>query len=215
MAKSQYPVHGKFKKDFKVTSPFGYRMHPIRKEKIHHNGTDLWGSKEPLPVEVWHDGTVTVVATNMASFGHYVVIRSKVGRVWITTLYAHLKSPSRLKEGRRVQAGTVVGMMGSSGPVTGKHLHIEIGKGRTHPFIFGGDGTRYYDPMKFIQATLKREEAEAEAAQATREASLPTPETEDVTITPVASLTEEESATLPERTTKPAVNKQTKTTRKK
>lgn len=215
MAKSQYPVNGKYKKDFKVTSPYGYRMHPIRKEKVHHNGVDLWGSKEPLLLEVWHDGAVTVVGTNMSGFGHYVVIRSKVGRVWITTLYAHLKSPTKLKKGQKVEAGTVVGVMGASGAVTGKHLHLEIGKGKVHPFISGGDGTRYYDPMKFIQATLKREEAEAEAAQATLEASLPTSETEDVTITPVASLTEEESATLPERTTKPAVNKQTKTTRKK
>lgn len=209
MAKSQYPVNGKYKKDFKVTSPYGYRMHPIRKEKIHHNGVDLWGAKEPLLLEVWHDGVVTVSTTNMASFGHYVVIKSNVNGKWITTLYAHMKSPSKLKKGQKVEAGTVVGIMGATGPVTGKHLHLEIGKGKTHPFIFGGDGSRYYDPMKFIAATLKREEAEAEAKQATAEASLPTPvpAEEEIPEAPLASLTEEESATLPAPVKKPVAKK--------
>ena len=209
MAKSQYPVNGKFNKDFKVTSPYGYRMHPIRHEQIHHNGVDLWGAKEPLLLEVWHDGVVTVVASNMASFGHYVVIRSKVNGVWITTLYAHMKEPSKLKVGQKVDAGTIVGVMGATGPVTGKHLHLEIGKGKVHPFIFGGDGSRYYDPMKFIAATIKKEEAEAEAKEATVEASKPTPipDPANVAPAPLHSLTEEESATLPKPAAKKTVAK--------
>lgn len=210
MAKSQYPVNGKYKKDFKVTSPYGYRMHPIRKEKVHHNGVDIWGAKEPLLLEVWHDGVVTVNTTNMASFGHYVVIRSRVGKTWITTLYAHLKSPSKLKKGQKVEAGTVVGMMGATGPVTGKHLHLEIGKGKVHPFIFGGDGKRYFDPMKFITSTIKREEAEREAAEAAVEAGLPTPtpvSDAEIAPAPLASLTEEETATLPKPVAKPAAKK--------
>lgn len=207
MAKSQYPVNGKYKKDFKVTSPFGYRMHPIRKEKVHHNGVDLWGAKNPLLIEVWHDGQVIVSGTNMASFGHYVVIRSKVGKTWITSLYAHLEKPSKLKKGQKVEAGTVVGIMGDTGPVTGKHLHFEIGKGKTHPFQFGGDGKRYFDPMKFVAATIKREEAEAEAGQAVVEAGLATPDTDDVADAPAHSLTEEDAAALPKPVAKPAAKK--------
>jgi murein DD-endopeptidase MepM/ murein hydrolase activator NlpD len=210
MAKSQYPVNGKFGKDFKVPAggDYGYRMHPIRHERIHHNGVDLWGAKEPLLLEAWHDGVVTVVATNMASFGNYVVIRSKVGKVWITSLYAHMKAPSKLKKGQKVEAGTVVGIMGDTGPVTGKHLHFEIGKGKTHPFIFGGDGSRYYDPLKFVKATIKAEEAAAEQATATAEASTATPLPEEgavVPTAPLASLTPEDAATLPKP--KPAVKK--------
>ena len=203
MAKSQYPVNGKYKKDFKVTSPYGYRMHPIRQEKVHHNGVDLWGAKNPLLIEVWHDGQVIVSGTNMASFGHYVVVRSKVGKVWITSLYAHLEKPSKLKKGQKVEAGTVVGIMGDSGPVTGKHLHFEIGKGKNHPFIFGGDGKDYYDPMKFVAATMKREEADLEAKQATAEAGVATPDTEDVADVPAHSLTAEDAATLPKPVAKP------------
>jgi murein DD-endopeptidase MepM/ murein hydrolase activator NlpD len=208
MAKSQYPVNGKFGKDFKVPAggDYGYRMHPIRHEMIHHNGVDLWGSKEPLLIEAWHDGFVTVVGTNMSGFGNYVVIKSKVGKVWITSLYAHMKAPSKLKKGQKVEAGTVVGIMGATGAVTGKHLHFEIGKGKVHPFIFGGDGSRYYDPLKFVRATIRHEEAAAEQAAATAEASAATPlpaEGTTIQVTPVASLTPEDAATLP----KPAVAK--------
>jgi hypothetical protein len=136
----------------------------------------------------------------MASFGHYVVIRSKVGKVWITSLYAHMKAPSKLKKGQKVEAGTVVGIMGDTGPVTGKHLHFEIGKGKTHPFIFGGDGSRYYDPLKFVKATIKREEAEAEQKAETLAAGGATPLPEEgavVPTAPLASLTPEDAATLP------------------
>jgi murein DD-endopeptidase MepM/ murein hydrolase activator NlpD len=173
--KPQYPVNGKFKKDFKVTSDYGYRVHPITKAKKHHNGTDLWGAKEPLLVENWYDGVVIVKATNMAGFGHYVVIRHKVGRTWVTSLYAHLKAPSKLKKGQKVDAGTVVGIMGTSGASTGKHLHFEIGKGKTHPFISGGDGSRYFNPLKFVTSTIKKWEAEKELLSETAEAVLPTP----------------------------------------
>jgi murein DD-endopeptidase MepM/ murein hydrolase activator NlpD len=193
----QWPVAGRFNKDFKVTSPFGYRMHPIRKERVHHNGVDLWGSKEPLKLEVWFDGVVIAKASNMATFGHYVVIRSNVFGKPVTTLYAHMREPSKLRKGQKVTAGTVVGVMGSTGPVTGKHLHLEIGKGRNHPFIFGGDGKRYYDPIKFIRATIKKWEAESELAQSHAEAVTATPaDSADVDM-PDHSLSEADVAVKP------------------
>jgi murein DD-endopeptidase MepM/ murein hydrolase activator NlpD len=180
--KPQYPVNGRYKKDFKIPAggDYGYRFHPIRKQNIHHNGVDLWGAKEPLLIEAFYDGVVTVVATNMASFGHYVVIRHNIDGKKYTSLYAHLKAPSKLKKGQKVDAGTVVGIMGATGPVTGKHLHFEIGKGATHPFIFGGDGKRYVNPMKFIAGLIKRWEAAKEVADEVVAADLPTPSTTPV-----------------------------------
>lgn len=214
MAKSitepQYPVAGRFNKDFKITSPFGYRMHPIRKEKVHHNGVDMWGAKEPLKLEVWFDGVVTVVATNNAGFGNYVVIRSKVYGKTITSLYAHMKSPSKLKKGQRVTAGTVVGIMGASGAVTGKHIHFEIGKGATHPFISGGNGKRYYDPVKFVRATIKKWEAEQELAEANKAALQPTAEPvagEVVAAVPAHSLSETDVAENPKAVAETATKK--------
>jgi len=42
MAKSQFPLDGKQGKHWKVTSKFGWRSHPIKKTKKHHNGVDIW-----------------------------------------------------------------------------------------------------------------------------------------------------------------------------
>ena len=173
--KPQYPVNGKYKKDFKITSDFGYRVHPITKAKKHHNGTDLWGSKEPLLIEAFYDGVVIAKASSPSGFGHYVVIRHTIGGKKYTSLYAHLKAPSKLKVRQRVDAGTVVGIMGTSGASTGKHLHFEIGKGSTHPFISGGDGKRYVEPMKFISTVIKKWEGERELAEAHVEAGQSTP----------------------------------------
>ena len=174
--KPQFPVNGRLNKDFKVTSPFGFRMHPIQKKPICHNGVDIWGAKEPLLIEAFYDGKVIASTTNMASFGHYVVIRHKIDGKSVTSLYAHLKSPSKLKKGQKVDAGTVVGIMGATGPVTGKHLHFEIGRGANHPFVgWGGDGSRYYDPMKFIKSCIKKWEAAKEVAESHVEALQPAP----------------------------------------
>lgn len=173
--KPQWPVAGRLNKDFKVTGQYGYRMHPIKKVRIHHNGVDLWGAKEPLKLEVWFDGVVILKGYNAAAFGHYVVIRHKVYGKNVTSLYAHMKDASKLRKGEKVTAGTVVGIMGTTGASTGKHLHFEIGNGRTHPFISGGDGKRYFDPMKFVRGTINKWEAEQELEQAHSEAAVATP----------------------------------------
>jgi murein DD-endopeptidase MepM/ murein hydrolase activator NlpD len=190
----QYPVAGRFNKDFKITSQFGYRVHPITKAKKHHNGVDLWGGKEPLKLEVWFDGVVIAKAYSAAGFGHYVVIRHKVYGKNVTSLYAHMKAASKLRKGQKVTAGTVVGIMGTTGASTGKHLHFEIGKGRVHPFISGGDGKRYYEPIKFVRATIKKWEAEQELIEANKEAALPTSDAAEVSAVPTHSLSEEDVA---------------------
>jgi murein DD-endopeptidase MepM/ murein hydrolase activator NlpD len=190
----QYPVAGRFNKDFKITSEYGYRVHPITKAKKHHNGVDLWGGKEPLKLEVWFDGVVIAKAYSASGFGHYVVIRHKVYGKNVTSLYAHMKVASKLRKGQKVTAGTVVGIMGTTGASTGKHLHFEIGKGRVHPFISGGDGKRYYEPIKFVRSTIKKWEAEQELREANAEAGLSTSADAPVSVTPAHSLSEEDVA---------------------
>jgi murein DD-endopeptidase MepM/ murein hydrolase activator NlpD len=86
-----------------------------------------------------------------------------------------MKEESKLRKGQKVTAGTVVGIMGTTGASTGKHLHFEIGKGRTHPFVSGGDGKLYFDPIKFVRGTIKKWEAEKELEESHNEAALATP----------------------------------------
>lgn len=173
--KPQLPIEGRLNKDFSVTGPFGYRMHPIRHERIHHNGVDLWSAKEPCKLEVWFDGVVIGKGYNPTGFGNYIIIRHNVFGKSVTSLYAHMKAPSNLNKGKRVKAGDLVGIMGATGAVTGKHLHFELGRGRVHPTVWGGDGSAYYEPMAFVQATIKKWEAERELEKAHKDAALPTP----------------------------------------
>jgi murein DD-endopeptidase MepM/ murein hydrolase activator NlpD len=203
----QYPVAGRFNKDFKITSEYGYRVHPITKAKKHHNGVDLWGGKEPLKLEVWFDGVVIAKGYSAAGFGHYVVIRHKVYGKNVTSLYAHMKVASKLRKNQKVTAGTVVGIMGTTGASTGKHLHFEIGKGRTHPFISGGDGKQYYEPIKFVRSTIKKWEAEQELAEANAEAALATPAGSPASVVPAHSLPEGTVAAKPAAVKQKVVSK--------
>ena len=185
MAKTRMPINGKLGKEYKVTSPFGWRVHPVQKIKKHHNGTDLWGSKAKIELVVWHDGVVVKsgVSTlkqkngSIGGVGYFTDIKSKIGGKWYTTRYAHMEPGSqRLVKGQKVQAGEVVGIMGASGEVTGRHLHIEINLGTSNKWT--SDGKGFVDPMKFIPATITAEEAVADV-------KLATPTTDPVAPAPV------------------------------
>ncbi len=179
------PIDGKLGKDYKVTSAFGWRVHPVQKYKKHHNGTDLWGPKAKIDLLVWHDGVVVKSTTStlknkdgsIGGVGYFTDIKSKIGGKWYTTRYAHMEPNSqRLVKGQKVQAGQVVGIMGASGEVTGRHLHIEINLGTSNKWT--SDGKGFVDPMKFIPATIAAEEAVADV-------KLPTPATAPVAPAPV------------------------------
>jgi len=174
MAKTRMPLNGKLGKDYKVTSPFGWRIHPVQKIKKHHNGTDFWGPKAKIENIVWHDGVVVESGISrlknpdgsIGGVGYYTDIRSKIGGKWYTARYAHMKPGSqRLTKGQKVEAGEVVGIMGESGEVTGRHLHFEICVGKK--ITWTSDGSGYVDPMKFVPAVIAAEEAIAEAPLAT------------------------------------------------
>lgn len=158
MANSQYPVDGKKGKAWKITSPFGWRIHPISKAKKHHNGTDIWAGSNPTWIESAFDGVVinAVRSTNPNGFGNSVTIQSKVMGKWITSIYAHMVDGSiKVKKGQKIIAGTPLGKMGDTGFATGKHLHWEIwdGKRSSQPNINSG-GKGFYDPIKFVEAVI-------------------------------------------------------------
>lgn len=180
MAKIQYPIDGKLGKDYKVTSPFGWRIHPIQKTKKHHNGVDLWSSKEPCYIEAFADGEVLEARVSSAAgggFGHYVKMRHKIDGEWYTSIYAHMVAGSiKVKAGQKIEAGTVVGKMGSTGMSTGKHLHFEIQKGKN--YAWNSTGQNYLDPIPFVAAMIAKESV-------LENAPLPTPETAPVAPAPV------------------------------
>jgi murein DD-endopeptidase MepM/ murein hydrolase activator NlpD len=172
MAKSQYPLDGKIGKAWKITSPFGWRVHPIKKTKKHHNGVDIWQGSAVTYLEACFDGKVVGISTSVDpnGAGNKVVVQSTVMGKKITWTYFHMIAGSiKVKVGQKIEAGTVVGKMGATGFATGKHVHWEIWAGhlKSQPLAGFATGKGFYDPMKFTKAVIEFEKAHAAAPQAT------------------------------------------------
>lgn len=203
MALTQYPIDGRVGKEYKVTSPFGWRMHPTDpKRKSHHNGVDLWGGAATIYIEsfragvVLHAGPSTKKLANgkVGGFGYHVIIRHNIGGKLYTSVYAHLVEGSiQVKKGQKVVAGTVLGKMGATGDVTGKHLHFEICSGKN--YAWSADGKGFVDPMTFIKAQIAADAAVAAAPKATPE---------DAPVAPVAVHAAPKTAAAPVASTTPA-----------
>lgn len=109
-----WPVGGR------VTSPFGWRIHPIFGDRRLHTGIDL-GSAVGTSIHAAGNGTV-ILAGNWGGYGRTVVIDHGGG---LSSLYAH-QSSIAVREGQSVLAGDVIGYIGCTGFCTGPHLHFEV-----------------------------------------------------------------------------------------
>ena len=122
-----------------ITSSYGYRHDPFIKCRRFHDGIDLRCGNglvySMLP------GRVTAVHHGDTGYGNYVVLDHGNLRC----LYGHL-GEIYAKEGTMVQAGTVVGVVGSSGRSTGPHLHLQLQRLST------GNVWTSVDPLPFIHA---------------------------------------------------------------
>lgn len=115
----------------KITSDFGMRISPISGNWKFHKGVDL-GADEGTPVYACKNGKVFSCIRNDEIFGNYIILSHSNG---MTSVYAHL-SEIDVKKDEIIQKGTPIGKVGSTGAVTGPHLHFEIRKGgiATNPF---------------------------------------------------------------------------------
>lgn len=104
----------------RVTSGFSMRMHPIHKVWRQHLGVD-YGAPTGTPVRNVGDGIVEFAGWQNG-YGNVVQIRHSNER---TTLYGHL-SRIDVHKGQRVEQGTRIGAVGSTGWATGPHLHFEV-----------------------------------------------------------------------------------------
>lgn len=114
--------------DYVVTSPFGWRIHPIYGEPRLHSGTDLVMRPGPGPVVAAASGVVISAGMSGGS-GNTVRLDNGGG---IRTAYKHLASfADGIVPGASVSAGQVLGIEGSTGDSTGPHLHFEVSEGGT------------------------------------------------------------------------------------
>lgn len=108
----------------RITSPFGYRMHPIFKRRIFHSGVDI-GAPYGTPIKAANSGRVIFVGW-YSGYGKVVIIdHGTINGLPTTTLYAHM-STTIAKQGTNVAKGSVIGKVGTTGYSTGPHLHFEV-----------------------------------------------------------------------------------------
>lgn len=106
----------------RITSEYGYRIHPILKTKRMHTGIDI-GAPSGTAINAADDGTV-IFAGWLGAYGNATVIDHGDN---ISTMYAH-QSSIGVKENQDVKRGDMIGKVGSTGWSTGAHLHFEVRK---------------------------------------------------------------------------------------
>ncbi|ADN02798.1 M23 family metallopeptidase [Spirochaeta thermophila] len=117
-----------------ITQYFGPSIHPFYKYWYLHKGVDI-AYPYAVPILATANGKVVEAKSDPLGWGNYVVIRHRYG---FYTRYAHLQY-YLVKKGQEVHQGQVIGMMGSTGLSTGRHLHYEV-------MI----GSEVIDPLKFL-----------------------------------------------------------------
>lgn len=107
-----------------ITSPFGYRIHPIFKSRIFHSGIDIAGPNGGA-IKASNDGKV-IYSGWYGGYGKVVILdHGIVNGKPITTLYGHM-SAINVSNGQYVKKGQTVGREGSTGYSTGPHCHFEV-----------------------------------------------------------------------------------------
>lgn len=106
-----------------VTSSLGYRNAPVAGATVNHKGIDI-GVYNGTNVYATYGGVVTGVGNTNAR-GNYVVIYH--GDIGLTSIYQHLSNYA-VSYGQSVSKGQFIGESGSTGAVSGPHLHFELVK---------------------------------------------------------------------------------------
>ncbi len=112
----------------KLTSAFGYRIDPFTQKSSFHGGIDFVGQTSKIVIAVANGiisaSTIAPSGTKTAEWGNYVCLQADDGA---HIYYCHLDKRYVLTS-VRVRTGDHIGIEGSTGKVTGQHLHFEIRK---------------------------------------------------------------------------------------
>ena len=131
---------------WRVTSPYGWRRHPVTGEWTRHTGIDLVKAHRH-PIRPFVPGTVVHTGQNASGtrgFGLVVLVQDAGGYLH---MYAHLDEIATAT-GRRVAADSLLGYQGATGIATGSHLHYEV---RREPYPNWGWQTDL-DPGIYVTA---------------------------------------------------------------
>ncbi|MBR5646741.1 MAG: M23 family metallopeptidase [Treponema sp.] len=123
-----------------VSMSFGPNIHPTKGNWYIHKGIDFSTYRSGDPVLAAASGQVVTVGYD-SGYGSYIILKHNHG---FYTRYAHLNS-FRISKGQIVNQGDVIGTCGSTGLVTGPHLHYEV-----------HIGSDVVDPAKYVNIKLSK-----------------------------------------------------------
>lgn len=130
-----------------VSSNFGFRIHPVKKVRLFHEGIDI-ACPRGTPILAVAEGVVAF-SGRRNGYGRVVDIRHPDG---LLTRYAH-NTANLVKEGQRVRRGQTIASVGATGTATGPHVHFEVHK----------DG-KVVNPMPYLNGRVTLGGAPARAA---------------------------------------------------
>ena len=107
----------------RIASGFGYRIDPVYKTIKLHAGLDF-AAPQGTPIYATADGVVKVSGFSDGGYGNHVVVNHGYG---YETLYGHMVR-IKVRAGRKVKRGEVIGYVGNTGKSTGPHCHYEVHK---------------------------------------------------------------------------------------
>lgn len=119
----------------RITSKYGWRIHPITKTKSMHTGIDIAAPRDSTIMAV-ASGTV-IYAAWYGAYGNCTIIDHGGG---VTSMYGH-QNKLGVRKGDIVNKGNRIGYVGTTGLSTGNHLHFEVRVGGNHtspwPYLNG------------------------------------------------------------------------------
>jgi len=108
--------------DAPITSPWGWRIHPVLGLLKFHRGVDFV-APTGSPVRAAADGVLETIGWR-GNYGRYVRLRHSEH---VETAYAHLaRFAQGLRPGDRIRRGEIIAYVGASGLATGPHLYYEV-----------------------------------------------------------------------------------------
>ncbi|HLS24742.1 MAG TPA: M23 family metallopeptidase [Beutenbergiaceae bacterium] len=112
---------------YRLTSHYGYRIHPVFGSYAQHTGLDF-AAPTGTPIHAIADGVVTHAGQGRdGRSGMLVIIEHDVNGAPVWSWYVHMyPNGVYVDVGQQVAAGEVIGAVGSYGNSTGPHLHLEI-----------------------------------------------------------------------------------------
>jgi len=123
-----------------ISAAYGSQSY-LSKFSSPHRGVDLTPGVG-AEVHVIADGTVRIATQAGGDYGVTVVVDHVIDGQLVSTRYAHMQYGSlQVSAGDTVEAGEVIGRVGSTGKATGPHLHFEV--------LLGG--TVHTDPIAWME----------------------------------------------------------------